>query len=63
MLLSLAARVHHKLMLLTCVKTMMVTHISGKSPVLSVDSGRKLIDREIKPTFIEMEEWLNAKVG
>jgi len=60
---SLAARVHNKLMLLMCVKTMMVAHISGKSSVLAVDSGRKLIDREIKPTFIEMEEWLNAKAS
>ena len=60
---SLAARVHNQLLLLTCVKTMMVAHISGKSPVLSVDSGRKLIDREIKPTFVEMEQWLNTKAS
>lgn len=60
---SLADRVHNRLMLLQCVKTMMVAHISGKSSVLAVDSGRKLIDREIKPTFVEMEEWLNAKAS
>lgn len=60
---SLADKVHNKIMLLECVKTIMVTHIAGKSPVLSIDSGRKLIDREIKPSFVEMEQWLNAKAS
>lgn len=60
---SLANRVHNKIMLLECVKTIMVTHVAGKSPVLSIDSGRKLIDREIKPSFVEMEQWLTNRAS
>lgn len=60
---ALAAKVHNKIMLLECVKTIMVTHVSGKSPVLAIDSGRKLIDREIKPSFVEMEKWLSNRAS
>ncbi len=60
---SMAHKMHNKIKLLQFVKTIMVTHVSGKSPVLSIDSGRKLIDLEIKPSFVEMEQWLNNKAS
>lgn len=60
---SMAHKVHNKIMLLECVKTIMVTHVSGKSPVLSIDAGRKLIDTEIKPSFVEMEKWLDNRAS
>ena len=60
---ALATRVSHKIKLLECVKSIMVSHVSGKSPILAVDAGRKLIDREAKPSFIEMEKWLTDKAA
>lgn len=43
---------------LECVRAVLVAHIGGKSPLLAVDAGRKLIEQDIKPSFIEMESWM-----
>lgn len=43
---------------LECVRAVLVSHIGGKSPLLAVDAGRKLIEQDIKPSFIEMESWM-----
>lgn len=43
---------------LECVCAILVSHISGKSPLLAVDAGRKLIEQDIKPSFITLEAWL-----
>ncbi|MBL1378839.1 flagellar motor stator protein MotA [Zobellella iuensis] len=43
---------------LECVRAVLVSHVGGKSPLLAVDAGRKLIEQDIKPSFIEMESWV-----
>ncbi len=60
---ALATRVDKKISLLECIKSILVSHSTGKTPLLAVDAGRKLIDKDAKPSFVEMEEWLNKKAA
>ncbi|WP_440875211.1 flagellar motor stator protein MotA [Thalassotalea sp. PLHSN55] len=60
---ALATRVDKKIGLLECIKSILVSHNTGKTPLLAVDAGRKLIDKDAKPSFIQMEEWLNKKAA
>ncbi|GAA3702682.1 flagellar motor stator protein MotA [Oceanisphaera sediminis] len=50
--------VSRRITALECVRAILVSHISGKSPLLAVDAGRKLIEQDIKPSFIDMESWM-----
>jgi chemotaxis protein MotA len=45
---------------LECVKVVLVTHVAGKPPLLAIDSGRRLVQLNIKPSFVELEAWINA---
>lgn len=58
---ALSDRVKQEMAILECVKVIMVSHVGGKSALLSVDAGRKLIEREIKPSFTEMEKWVTNR--
>lgn len=60
---ALATKVSKNIMLLECVKSILISHVAGKSPLLSVDAGRKIIDRNAKPSFVEMEQWLDKKAA
>jgi chemotaxis protein MotA len=45
---------------LECVKVVLVTHVSGKPALLAIDAGRRLVQLNIKPSFAELEIWINA---
>lgn len=51
--------VSRRITALECVKAVLVSHVGGKSPLLAVDAGRKLIEQDIKPGFIDMESWVS----
>ena len=43
---------------LECVKVVLVTHVSGKPPLLAIDAGRRLVQLNIKPSFAQLESWI-----
>jgi chemotaxis protein MotA len=52
--------VKQELSALECVKVVLVTHVSGKPALLAIDAGRRLVQLNIKPSFAELEVWINA---
>ncbi|MBA4341898.1 MAG: flagellar motor stator protein MotA [Methylibium sp.] len=44
---------------LESVKVVLVTHVSGKPPLLAIDAGRRLVPLDIKPSFALLEGWIN----
>ena len=42
------------------VKVVLITHVSGKPPVLAIDAGRRLVQLNIKPSFSQLEGWINS---
>lgn len=53
-------QVHKELSNLECVKVVLCTHLSGKPPLLAIDAGRRLVQLNIKPSFAQLEGWINA---
>lgn len=49
-----------ELSLLECVRTVLVAHVAGKPTLLAVDAGRKLLHLASKPTFANLDAWVNA---
>lgn len=45
---------------LETVKVVLVTHVSGKPPLLAIDAGRRLVQLNLKPSFAQLEGWINA---
>ncbi|AKJ30359.1 flagellar motor stator protein MotA [Caldimonas brevitalea] len=45
---------------LECVKVVLVTHVSGKPALLAIDAGRRLVQLNIKPSFAQLESWIDA---
>ena len=45
---------------LESVKVVLVTHASGKPPLLAIDAGRRLIKLNVKPSFARLESWIEA---
>ncbi len=41
------------------VKVVLVSHLSGKPELVSIDAGRRLIQINIKPSFAQLETWVN----
>lgn len=52
--------VNKELSTLECVKVVLCTHLSGKPALLSIDAGRRLVQLNIKPSFAQLEAWINA---
>lgn len=42
------------------VKVVLITHVSGKPPLLAIDAGRRLVQLNIKPSFSQLEGWINS---
>ena len=55
--------VNRRISMLECVKSILVAHVRGKMPLLAVDAGRKVIEQDLKPSFIEMENWITDKAA
>ena len=47
--------------MLECVRAILHAHVRGKSPLLAVDAGRKTMEPNIKPRFVDMEEWVTNR--
>ena len=45
------------------VKVVLVTHVAGKPALLAIDSGRRLVPLNIKPSFAQLERWINDLGG
>ncbi|QBE65642.1 flagellar motor stator protein MotA [Pseudoduganella lutea] len=45
---------------LESVKVVLVTHVSGKPALLAIDAGRRLVQLNTKPSFAQLESWINA---
>lgn len=41
-----------------CVRMVLVNHVAGKPTLLSVDSGRKMLPLDCKPTFATLDSWV-----
>lgn len=39
-----------------CIKVAIVAYLSGNAPILVVESARKILDEEVRPSFSELEE-------
>ncbi|GHD63375.1 flagellar motor stator protein MotA [Jeongeupia chitinilytica] len=52
--------VKSELSTMECVKVVLVTHVSGKPPLLAIDAGRRLVQLNIKPSFAQLESWIGA---
>ncbi|MFC4762314.1 flagellar motor stator protein MotA [Dyella koreensis] len=48
---------------LECVKVVLVAYAGGKPPLLAVDAGRRLVPLSSKPSFVQMEGWINQLEG
>lgn len=48
---------------LECVKVVLVTHVAGKPALLAIDAGRRLVQLNTKPSFAQLETWINAMGG
>lgn len=46
---------------LRCVAAMLSAFAKGKPPMLAIDAGRKQIQSENRPTFIELERWMEEQ--
>jgi chemotaxis protein MotA len=46
-----------------CVKVVLCTHVSGKPALLAIDAGRRLMQLNIKPSFAQLEKWINEMGG
>lgn len=55
--------VHEEGSTMECVKVVLVTHVAGKPPLLAIDAGRRLVQLNIKPSFAQLEGWINALEG
>jgi chemotaxis protein MotA len=45
------------------VKVVLCTHVAGKPALLAIDAGRRLIQLNSKPSFAQLEAWINAMGG
>jgi chemotaxis protein MotA len=52
--------VKQELSTLECVKVVLVTHVAGKPALLAIDAGRRLVQLNIKPSFAQLESWIDA---
>ena len=43
---------------LRCVAAILVSFSKGKPPMLAIDAGRKQIQSENRPSFVELERWM-----
>jgi len=46
-----------------CVRIVLVNHVAGKPSLLAVDSGRKMLPLDNKPTFATLDSWINKMEG
>jgi len=55
---ALHERVHRDITMLEAMKAVLIANLEGKSPLLAVDAGRRVLELDIKPGFATLEKWL-----
>jgi len=45
------------------IRAAITAAVSGSSPIMAVEYGRRAIPEDVRPTFFEMEEWLKSSGG
>ncbi|STQ77820.1 flagellar motor stator protein MotA [Grimontia hollisae] len=55
---SITGLVKKEMLALRMVATILVAQAQGKPTILALDSGRRLLYSEYKPSFSEMEQWM-----
>ncbi|MBY5920036.1 flagellar motor stator protein MotA [Ferrimonas balearica] len=58
---AMAHLIDRKIAQLHCVKAIMVAQVAGKQPLLALDAGRRLIQEENRPTFLQLERYLSEE--
>ena len=53
--------VKRRISLLMCIKSVLLAQLRGKAPLLAIDAGRKVLEPDVKPSFIQMEEWVSNR--
>jgi chemotaxis protein MotA len=56
----MAAIVEEEAKFLEVIRAVLVTHLHGNAPQVSVESGRKMVPTEHMPSFLELEEAVQA---
>jgi len=51
--------VDEELAALESVKVVLVTHVAGKPALLAIDAGRRLVQLNAKPSFSQLEGWID----
>jgi chemotaxis protein MotA len=46
---------------LRCVAAILTAFVKGKPPMMAIDAGRKQIQSESRPSFIELERWMEEQ--
>ncbi|WKE66547.1 flagellar motor stator protein MotA [Gallaecimonas kandeliae] len=60
---AMAELVGRKISGMECVKAILTAHVAGKSPLLAVDAGRRVLEMDIKPSFATVEKWLDKEAA
>ncbi|BDM62701.1 chemotaxis protein LafT [Shewanella sp. NFH-SH190041] len=58
---AMESQVSRNITRLRCVSAMLITFAKGKPPMLACDAGRKQIQAENRPTFLELEQILEGQ--
>ncbi len=53
--------VKRRISLLMCIKSILLAQLRGAAPLLAIGAGRKVLEPDVKPSFIQMEEWVSNR--
>lgn len=55
---AMKVTVERDITLLNACREVLINFAAGKTPLMSIDAGRRMIPEKYKPTFAEMETWI-----
>ncbi len=57
---AIGGQVHKEMKIYQCVKTLMLAFMAGTAPKMAVEYARKVLYSDVRPDFLELEEFLKA---
>lgn len=57
---AMLSRAHTEIMYYKCIKAGIIAFLNGAAPQVAVEFSRKLLPHDVQPSFLELEEKLNA---
>ncbi len=60
---SVTHSVRDEIQLFECVKAALLARISGRPSAIAADAGRRILYSEIRPSFVQLENWLTESRG